>query len=204
MKNLIYVIALLSFVASVNAQARTLEAKPLADLITAVKTAKFKYKETDLVFGYDQIQSCLFVSDQIVVLKNYCYPEKTYPAKSFTIISAKFGMIDLYQEQLSNVLQRDVLITAFPETIGVYLPPSLLTVDIPFLNKVIGDLYYKYPPACWSTNYSAYSNQAEAKCTVNVSEVDGFAAWASETQSLTADKAKWSQLINQLETLFKN
>lgn len=182
--------------------AATFEAKPLADLMATIDNAKFKYQETGLVFGFDSIQSCLYVSDSILVLKNYCYPKKAYPAKGYTIISAKFGMIDLYEEERRDIVQRDVMITNFPETVAPYLPTTLNSMSIQKLSGIKEDLYLRYQPACWSTNWSYYTGLPEAKCTVNSSAIDGFDTWATETQSLTLDKTEWSKLIEKLDKRF--
>ena len=111
-------------------------------------------------------------------------------------------MIDLYEEERSNVVQRDVMITNFPETVAPYLPASLKSMSIQKFSGIKEELYLRYQPACWSTNWSYYTGMPEAKCTVNVSAVDGFDTWATETQSLTLDKTEWSKLIEKLDKRF--
>lgn len=198
----IFLLFLVFLFTPLTSVAAALEAKPLADLITTLERTKFEYQETGLAFGYIQIQSCLYVSESMIVLKNYCYPKKNYPAKGYRIISAKFGMIDLYQEDHGSLMQRDVLLTSFPELLAPYLPPSLKAMRLAKLNSILEEVYYKYLPACWSTNHSFYTQSPEAKCTVSSDQVLGFPEWAAETQALTLDEKVWLQLMQKLEQLF--
>ncbi len=183
---------------TLSAQAVILEAKPVRDLIAFLQNAQFKYKETGMVFGFTTIQSCLYVSQDIVVLKNYCFPKKDYPAQGYTIISPKFGIIDLYQENLETVFKRDIQITTFPDILKDYLKAPLNNSDIAGLNKVIETLYYQYGPACWSTNASYSDLQPKVQCSTQ--EVVGFDLWAQETQNITGNLKSWKNLMQEVES----
>ena len=50
-----------------------------------------------------------------LVIKNYCYPKKRYIARSFTLISKEFGMVELYEEDFDFIIQRKVTLDEFPE-----------------------------------------------------------------------------------------
>lgn len=201
MKKLIILISLILLTS--KAQAVLLEAKPFRDLVSVLQNTTFTYTETGMAFGFNTIKSCVFTSDQMVVIKNYCFPKRNYPAKGYTIISAKFGMVELYQEQLTeDLLKRDIRIDAFPEAIRPYLKDSLGKITLAELNKIIETLHYKYGPACWSTNFSFYTEGPDVAC--NAGDILDFEAWANETQTLTADQKGWLTLIDQLENQFKD
>lgn len=185
-----------------SAEATLLEAKPFRDLMAVVQSTELKYTETGMAFGFISIKSCVYTSENMIVLKNYCFPKKNYPAKGYTIISPKFGIIDLYHEQLSaEILKRDVRIDVFPEPLAPYVKGSLKNLTLADINKIIETTHYKYGAACWSTNFSFYTEGPEAKC--NANDVTDFDAWALETQTFTADQKAWLTLIDQLEAQFK-
>lgn len=173
------------------------EAKPVSELVQMINDTSFTHKEDGLVFGFFSIQSCLYVSGEIVILKNYCVPAKDYPAKGYTIISPKFGIIDLYQEELGSVLKRDILISTFPDILKDYIKAPLNDSSINELNEIIEKLYYKNEPACWSTNASFATGQPVVQCSIE--QVLNFDLWATETQNLTGDLAAWKKLIESIE-----
>lgn len=195
-------ITLFLVLVSAKSFANVLEAKPIADLTAEIAKAKFTYKETGLIFGYTNLKSCLYVSDNVVVLKNYCSPRGNYPAKSYTIISPKFGMIDLYQENFGPDVQRDIFITVFPDALREQLPPVLSKMKISSANQLIETLHYKYGPSCWSTNLSYYTQAPEVKCTINPSTVESFEAWGAETQAITGDAKTWNKFIEDFDKKF--
>jgi hypothetical protein len=192
------IIILILTLSTLSAKAVLLEAKPVSDLIASIQSAQFKYKETGMVFGYTTIQSCLYVSQDFVVLKNYCFPKKDYPAQGYTIISPKFGIINLYQENLETVLKRDIQITTFPEILKDYVKAPLNNSDLAGLNKVFETLYYQFGPACWSTNASFSDLQPKVQCSAQ--EVVGFDLWSQETQKITGDLKSWKNLMKAVES----
>lgn len=195
---------LLIILSTASAEATLLEAKPFRDLMAVVQSTDLKYTETGMAFGFNTIKSCVYTSDTLIVIKNYCFPKRNYPAKGYTIISPKFGLIDLYHEQLDEtLLKRDVRIDVFPEPLTPYVKGSLKNLTLVEINKILEATHYKYGPACWSTNFSFYSETAEAKCNVATADVVDFELWATETQTLTADQKAWLTLIDQLEAQFK-
>lgn len=179
-------------------QAGVLEAKSVADLLTTIEAETLIYKETGKIFGFDSTQSCLFASPGFIVLKNYCFPKRPYPARSYTIISAKFGMIELYQETLSEKVEKhDVRIDTFPEPMRKYVTGPLTETTIADANKIIESLYNQHGPACWSTNYSWADGTPSAQC--NVTDVIDLDLWVNETQTLTSDIDAWAKLLNRIE-----
>lgn len=198
MKRLISYILVSGIVFSaLPALAVVLEAKPVEELIRLIERSKFSHKEDGLIFGFVSTQSCLYVSDNVVILKNYCLPARDYPAKGYTIISAEFGIIDLYQEELEAGLKRDVQITAFPDILKDYLGTPMLDSKIQGLNEIIEKLYYQNDAACWSTNASYSTGLPVVECSSE--NVVNFETWAAETQSLTGDLHAWKKLIESVE-----
>lgn len=197
MKKIIYIL-ISSLLVSVSASAYILDAKPMDDLLNALKTEKFVHKEDGLIFGFNSIKSCVFASDNFVLIKNYCIPKKDYPAKGYTIISLKFGIIDLYQEKTDFVIKQDIQISTFSDVLKDYLqiPTSKLTIES--LNIILEKLYYTYGPACWSSNYSYQTNNAIAAC--NTDEVSHFQEWANETQTIVNDGKLWNLLLQDIES----
>lgn len=202
MKNTILIIALV-FGSFTAATAQSLDAKPLEALIKQIESSRFTYRENGMVFGFHSIKSCLYTSNELIVLKNYCVPKKNYPAKGYTIFSPKFGMIDLYQEQLPNVLKRDVRISEFSSVLFPVLNQPLPSYRISKLNSIFEYLYPQRNPSCWSTNFSRYTEAPEVACNVNPADIFGYDAWAAETQTITASQADWARLIRKLESVFK-
>jgi hypothetical protein len=90
----------------------------------------------------------------------------------------------------------------FPEPLAPFVKGSLKNLTLADINKIIETTHYKYGPACWSTNFSFYTETAEAKCNVPTANVVDFELWSTETQTLTADQKAWLTLIDQLETQF--
>ncbi len=177
------------------AKAQTLEAISINELIRSIEKADFTYKETGILFGFISTQSCMHVSEDVVIFKNYCFPVRNYPARGFTILSKKFGMIDLYEEKIPGILKRDIQITEFPEILAPYLgipfPVALLTD----LSSMIEKIHYQYNPGCWSTNYSFYTETKDAACSIATEYIQGFDAWAAETQQITASEERWLALM---------
>jgi len=184
---------------SLSASAQTLEAKPFQEIITAIQEADFKFQDRGMVFGFDSIQSCSYVSEDIAIIKNYCYPVKKYPARGYTIISAKFGMIDLYEERIDDLLKRDIQITQFPEIMAPYISSPLPQQNTEGLSGIIQKMYYKFYPACWSTSFSFYTESPDANCTVSTEYVQGFDAWAKETQTILLDETSWLELVKAID-----
>ncbi len=199
MKTLIQLITICLL--SINAHAVLLEAKPVKDLMATIDATSFKYTETGMAFGFATIKSCVYTSPDMIVIKNYCSPKKDYPAKGYTIISKKFGLIEFYQEEVSEVmLKRDVRIDGFPEMIAPYVKANLSGQKLPAINNFLETMNGIMDPACWSTNYSFYTETPDVNC--YRTDIAEYPAWAEETQTLLADQKTWLQLIKDLETKF--
>lgn len=197
MKTLIAIV--LGSLFTLSAGAQSLEAKSFSEIFDAVQKADFKYVDRGMVFGFDTIQSCMYVSEDIAIVKNYCYPVKKYPARGYTIISAKFGMIDLYEERFPDLLKRDIQITQFPEILAPYLTTPIPHQNIDSISGIIEKMYHRYLPGCWSTSYSHYTETNDYNCTVSTDFVKGFDTWAQETQTILLDETSWLELVKAID-----
>lgn len=184
---------------SLSASAQTLQATSFKELLTAIDAAEFQFQDRGMVFGFDTIQSCTYVSEEMTIIKNYCYPVKKYPARGYTIISAKFGMIDLYEERVDDLLKRDIQITQFPEILAPYLSMPMPEHNTDSLSDLIAKMYYKFYPACWSTSFSFYTESPDYNCTVTTDNVQGFDAWAAETQTILLDQTSWLEVVKAID-----
>jgi len=184
---------------SLSASAQALEAKPFQEIITAIQEADFTYQDRGMVFGFDTIQSCTYVSEEMTIIKNYCFPVRKYPARGYTIISAKFGMIDLYEERIDDLLKRDIQITQFPEILAPYLTTPMPEHNTRSLSGLIEKMYNRFYPACWSTSFSFYTESPDANCSLSTENVQGFDAWAQETQTILLDETSWLELVKAID-----
>ncbi len=199
MKKLILLIVLC--VSSLS-HAQVLNARSFNELVGRIEKADFTYKETGKIFGFISTQSCLFLSEDIAIFKNYCFPVRKYPARGYTIITRESGIVDLYEEDVGNFLIRDIKIDEFPIYLVPYLQESLPTYTLSDLSGILEQLYPRYLPGCWSTNFSKYSEAAEASCHSTL-PVIGFDSWATETQAIVNDDAQWMDLMNRIEAKLK-
>lgn len=195
MKKIILLIVLL--VSSI-AQAQELNARSFTELVQRIEKTDFTYKETGKIFGFISTQSCLFLSEDIAIFKNYCFPVRKYPARGYTIISRESGIVSLYEEDVGSFLIRDIKIDEFPIYLVPYLQEYLPTYTLSDLSGIIEQLYPRYLPGCWSTNFSKYSEAAEASCH-STRPVIGFEDWAVETQAIVNDEAVWMDLMKRID-----
>jgi len=199
MKTLIQLITICLL--SINAHAVLLEAKPVKDLMAEINTTKFKYTETGMAYGFATIKSCVYTSPNMIVIKNYCSPKKDYPAKGYTIISKKFGLVEFYQEEVSSdLLKRDVRVDGFPAMVAPFLKANLSGQRLTAINNFLESYAGKHDPACWSTNFSFYTETEDVNC--YKTDIAEHQSWSEETQSLLADQKEWLQLIKTMETKF--
>lgn len=199
MKIIILILAALSVSLS---YAQVLDARSFSELAQKIEATDFTYKETALLSGFNTIKSCLFVSEDIVVFRNYCSPKKNYPARGYTVITREWGITKVYEEQLPGVLLRELGVDEFPVYLTPYLQGHLPEYTFEDLNGIIKELYPRYNPGCWSTNFSKYTETNDVNCTVAGDSVGNFNSWAQETQNLVMDEAAWMSFMDMLEKKF--
>lgn len=193
----ILILSVLLFSTLSNAQ--VLKAGSIPELVEKIKTTNFTYKETGKIFGFNSIHSCLFVSAEIVIFKNYCYPVRNYPARGYTIITREWGITKLYEEKVPGILIRDIGIDEFPVLVAPYLERNLPDYSLTELSGIIEELYPQYNPGCWSTNFSKYTETNDVNCSLAQENVENYAQWAADTQAIVNDESAWFELINTIE-----
>ena len=200
MKTIIFILAILSISLS---HAQVLESRTFSELAAKIQATDFTYKETGKLHGFNSTQSCLFVSEDIVVFKNYCFPKKPYPARGYFIITREWGITKLYEEKIPGVLLREIGVDEFPVFMAPYLQDHLPDYTLADLNGIITELYPRYNPGCWSTNFSRYVETNDVNCSVAVENVVNFDAWAKDSQDIVMDESAWLSLMDMLESKFK-
>lgn len=181
------------------AYGQSFEVRPVAELVNDIESSKFTYKETGLLFGFTSVQSCMYVAQNMVIFKNYCSPANHYPARGYTIVSAKFGMIDLYEEKFDTIIKRDIIQNEFPQNLAPYLTTPLPLATLEGLSAMMETLYSQYNPGCWSTNWSNSTQLSEVACSHAAGDVAGFNSWAQESQLLVGSDVEWSGLFKTIE-----
>lgn len=200
MKTILLLVAVLF---SSSSFAQKLEARSFNELIKKIEATEFTYKETGKIFGFISTQSCLHVSDEIIIFKNYCFPVRKYPARGYTIITREWGIVDLYEETYPGLLIREIQLDEFPVFMTPYLGEALPTYTLADLSGIMEELYPRYNPGCWSTNFSRYSETNEANCHAPGMTVEQFDNWASETQTIVNDEKTWFALMDAVEAKLK-
>ncbi|MCB0367813.1 MAG: hypothetical protein H6624_14905 [Bdellovibrionaceae bacterium] len=176
-----------------------LTAYPVEEVLNDTLATSVEFKDQAMVFGYYSIQSCLYANKDVTVIRHYCYPAKSYPARSYTMFSKKWGVIHFYEEDLGNVIKREVLIEVFPEDFNQYVTGDFSSWRIEDWNKVY-EYFYKAPnAACWSTNYSQYTQQPESRCYRD--DIDNYRHWSVESMDLVSDPAQWDLILGELRKL---
>lgn len=175
------------------------EAKSIKSLLEQFKQIKFSYIEHGLVFGHISIESCLFVSDELILLKHYCFPAKNYVAQGYTLISKTHGILEFYEEDATDLTIREIDLKTFPDLLKTYLHAGdWRTYDLKQLNPLLQQIYELYVPGCWSINYDFQTEKPRAAC--GGEPVHHFADWAQETQSYVNDENQWQTLLALIET----
>lgn len=180
-----------------------LEAKSFPELLKKIDEATFAYTETGKMFGFVSTESCMYVSQEVVVFRNYCYPVRNYPAQGYTIITKEFGVIELYEEDGGSVLKRDITITHFPSHVAPMLNSPLPALALKDYSLILEKLYPRYLPGCWSTNHSFYTERKDVNCSTDITTVIGFNQWAQETQFIVGEEDQWKSLMKSLNEKFK-
>lgn len=198
-------LTLLFAVLFTNSYAQALTAKSVEDMLKKIEASEFTYQGHALAYGYFSIESCLYTSKDFAILKNYCYPAKSYPAKGFTIISPEFGVVRFYQESLpKEIVKRDIELHTFSEDFAEYAGTPMADLSFGKINSIMEELYNKQPAACWSSNYSRYTSKPEVKCNQKAgNSVASLAAWGKETQAMSKHSKGWNAVLARLNAAIK-
>lgn len=173
-----------------------LTAPHLREVLDKVTEQPIYFREQGRVFGYYSTDSCLFGNQDVLVLKNYCYPKNNYPARSYTILSPELGVIHLYEEKLGSQLKRDIVIQIFSELFRTVITGSIENFMIKDINKILQYFYYRRDPVCWVTNATYEEWQPQAMC-INT-DIGLFPEWAQSSMQIVMDAAAWDKSLERL------
>ena len=168
-----------------------------------VISSEFQLKGKGKIFGYESTESCLYLSNDIAIIKNYCSQNKNYPAKSFIILSQDFGIIELYEERLSYLVKKDIRLLGFQENLKKELNSGFSEGSLSSMSNVIEKIYTNHLPGCWSTNFDKMLRGSESKCSKSLS-VSNFETWSEETQDIVDSEKGWDQLVDTIATKLNN
>jgi hypothetical protein len=174
-------------------------AVPMREVIQVLERAELSAKGHGLLFGFNSIESCVFSAEGLLVLKHYCHPKRPYPARGVSLWSKQFGIVDLYEEDLGRgIIKKDIRISEFPESIVHTFSMDFRSIELDVINAVMEKLYFRWNPACWSTNYDQNLEAPVANC-LNTN-ISFYGDWANETQAIVGNTAEWEklwQLVNR-------
>lgn len=165
-------------------------------LFKKLNSAEFSYIEKGKLDGFLSIESCLFTSDEFIILKNYCYPQKKYPARGFTVMSPEYGIFEFYQENRDDIEARSVRVLVFAEDLDDNLQFPVKGMTLEKANRIAQHYYFKRNRACWATNYSFYSGQPDVNCIHT--EVDLYPEWKKEALEYANDQKDWYEDFAEL------
>ncbi len=168
----------------------------IEELTQTIEANRFVLKEKAILSGYFSTQSCVWVSENMIVLEHYCSKEAKYPAKSLSVWSKKFGWIQFYEEDLGANLERDIRLNEFADTFATHLPDDMTTLTVAEINSIIDTVYPEYNPACWSTNFDRNTELPQSAC--YRTEVEEHRMWLEEAQNIVNTPA-WSDYWNRIK-----
>ena len=198
-----YLLSSILFLISSVSFAQSIEAPLTKEIMNKVMSSEFLFKGKGKIFGYESTESCLFLSNDIAIIKNYCSKDKNYPARSFIILSQDFGIIELYEESLSYLIKKDIRLLAFQENLKKELNIGFSEASLSSMSNVIEKIYTNHLPGCWSTNFDKMLRGSESRCSKSLS-VSNFEMWSEETQELIDSEIGWDQLVESIATKLNN
>lgn len=194
---------LLVTVFSFQIQANSLKSyygyKDMSEILHILNGEKFLFKGRKILSGYNSTQSCAYVSDKAIIVENYCYPVRNYPARSLTLISLEFGVVELYEET-GGMDVRSITQSTFPEDVQKVFPKSFQHITIDELDIMLETLYRQYNPACWAIKRDQPSPVEGFNC-FKVPR-DDYAAWLDSLMGYVLNKNLWDALYVDLKSHF--
>lgn len=198
MKKFVFVLWFVLLLPSVTSVASSPPLWRASDIANLIEMSEFTFVDRMRLHGYWSTESCVYVSEAVVVVEHYCYPVRNYPARALSLWSREIGLVHLYEEDQGSSIKRDFEQTEFPGYLDNFLPIDLLTVRAETINSIMEKLEFREHPACWATNHDWYSNgMPSADCyRFAFSELPNW--WASENLSLTEDRGAWNTFYDRI------
>ena len=180
-----------------EANADSLTALPLNEVLAQMESTNLTPLGHGMVFGFESIESCLFGGEDLLVTVNYCYPKRNYPARSVVFWSKRFGVIELYEETLSpKITKRDVRINEFPELVQNIFSLDFGSINFETVNSVSRKLYERDNPACWVTNFDQNEEAPSADC--RKADPKLFEPWIENSRKLVDLPRAWNEAFSRV------
>lgn len=169
-----------------------------SEILQIIESEEFRYVDRALLFGYYSIESCVYVSSRVVVVEHYCFPDREYPARSLSLWSHEFGLVELYEEDLGNTLKRDYQQSEFPGALDEFLPQDLQSVHANTISSIMEKMYTLRNPACWATNYDWYSQGRPSVGCFEFAETELPNWWGSTALGFTQNENAWKDYFDRI------
>lgn len=131
-------------------------AQPLNQSLDQIGSQSFVFLERGLRRGFFSIQSCLFRGEDVLLVQNYCFPQRHYPARGLTLLSRSFGVIEFYEESQAGDFSREVRLLAFPQDLRELLEKEPSDMNLQDLNRLLEKMTRNDLPACWSSDFGGF------------------------------------------------
>lgn len=169
------------------------------EVLHAVAASEAKFILKGKLFGFYSTQSCVYKTESLLIIRNYCNTSSSYPAKSFYVISPDIGHYYFYEERNSNFIKQEITLLSTPDLVR-WLWPKLGTklenVTLTNLNEVLETLYYSYDEACWMTGYNHPDIEAHGGCLIESPEF--YPEWQNDSSTIVTGTQHWSDAIKTL------
>ncbi|MCB9026334.1 MAG: hypothetical protein H6625_08460 [Bdellovibrionaceae bacterium] len=158
------------------------------EIIKTVENSIFTKLGKTQLYDFFSSESCLFISGDILLIRNYCEDEDI-PAKSYYVISPQWGYHYFYEETLpGDIFLRDVTIVSFPEVVTSYWDGAPL--NLAEAAKLIEYLGQDNGPGCWVTNYSKYTKGPHSDC--HKDDIAKYPIWRNQSEKLVHSYSLWN------------
>jgi hypothetical protein len=188
-----YLLALLVFSSFSNPSYALASAagKTVPEILQIVNGANFTYRGKAILSGYSSTESCLYTSDEIAVLVNYCGKSKTYPARSITIMSRDFGLLRFYEEKIDQDFYRVIRLNVFNGELKSVLPIRAADITLAQADQSYALLSDFRLPVCWSSNQVPGDG-------CNAFDMKQMSDWHSANKIYFSSQSEWNQTFSQI------
>jgi len=159
---------------------------------------EFRFVERKRIYGFYSYESCLYRSENYIVIKHYCFPTGQKRARSLQVVSAQLGSVVFYQEQLSKE-KRELRIEIFAEDLKAIAGTRFLKWSLSEWDAFYRKLSARLLPACWTTNFDQASAQARADCYQE--EIASFPLFNNSGLNLVNSKTHWDETYIAIEKM---
>lgn len=192
------VLFVFAFLFSLNSHARYLT-KNIGEILQILDSDHLVYKGRKKFFGYNSTQSCAYIGQKTIIIENYCYPNRNYPARSLTLVSLDFGIVELYEETNGFDVRR-ISQSSFAEDVQRVFPKNFKNLTVDELDLLLKTMYDQYTPACWAMKRFRPDPLEQSNC-YKVPRAD-YALWLDSLMDFVLDKNAWDNLYADLKNYF--